>query len=816
MNPFNKVAILFFIGFFLVFPLRSALAQTPLFFPLDLPLHFDGQIIGMVSAEVSIDGQARIEIDDFASLLQDHYEGADKQILGLSGFYPVKDVSALFAGQLRYLPQDLILQLSLPVEARAVTDLPINMSFRPQNVAPPIAPAMLSAGIDFDFNQRFTSQTGRSGTQRAPLAGAAEGFVRFGKGDPFYLSYELDYLAGEGGWKRVQTTAFYDDRETAIRYSIGDMTPRSIGYQSSLVMGGISAERLYSEIQPFRRILPSGRSQLTLEKTAQVDVIINDVQMRSFRLDPGQYNVKDFPLVDGLNEVTLRIRDEAGREETLNYDFYSDGRLLDPGLSRFSFSTGKLREREDREVSYRGEGVISSWYERGMTKQLTLAGYGQGAKDDILVGAQASYVTGLGLFYADIALKGQSLSKDYAAELGYNYSHSSTDALSFIRNHELDLTFETSGDDYAGFLGQSVFFNQDYTFSARYRARLRSDYGLSLGFEHQDLRRGQPSEQVFSLSLTRLFGRVSASLTADVERADSQFENGELLVSLSMPLGQRDSLRFTAETEQNRVIAEWNHFIKDGINTVGSRVQTSRTQDRRGVDMDLDYRSNRFDLGLRHDYDKRVSGRDEITRDTELSASFGLGYADGAFGIGRSVTPGFILAQRHYSIDHLQAQIKRTGVDSVQASTDIAGPAMVPVQRRYIGERYTVFVRDLPMGYNIGDPQIAIQPAAFGGYRTQIGQAASLSVMGYLRAQDGAPVPLVTGKIYAQNRGDTDEPLAIFFTNRTGRLVADGLKPGDYLLFIDGLESQSFAISIPEGVIGYYDIGTLSLTGGQE
>ncbi len=60
----------------------------------------------------------------------------------------------------------------------------------------------------------------------------------------------------------------------------------------------------------------------------------------SRNLTAGHHNIYDLPLINGINQVELKITDLLDRKETLRFFETQDQRLLSPNLSAYSISLG--------------------------------------------------------------------------------------------------------------------------------------------------------------------------------------------------------------------------------------------------------------------------------------------------------------------------------------------------------------------------------------------------------------------------------------------------------------------------------------------
>lgn len=175
--------------------------------------------------------------------------------------------------------------------------------------------------------------------------------------------------------------------------------------------------------------------------------------------------------------------------------------------------------------------------------------------------------------------------------------------------------------------------------------------------------------------------------------------------------------------------------------------------------------------------------------------------------MGRPSREGFIIATRHPTLRRSQLTLTDGGARAV-ARSGWFGPPLAPINRAYGEHRLVLQVDPLPAGYDLGAGLINAFPGYGSGYRIRVGSAASRTAMGVLM-KDGEPLALVSGTLEPVDAAppDRDAQPKIFFTNRGGRFVGDGLAPGRYRMVIDGSVVGEFVV--PEDKEGLVDVGVI-------
>lgn len=693
--------------------------------------------------------------------------------------------------------------VDIPIDARATNDISLLSGLTSQR-ATLTQPADFSAGVTFSIADRFRHVDGLvRDIDREGLTALAEGFVNVGGIDGVNLTFQGGYREG-GRVARQRTTLFHDDVSRAIRYSAGDVDPQTFGaFGNSIGLLGISAERLYQDIQPYRNLRPSGRGAITIERPSRVDVLVNGTLYRTLSLAPGQYNIRDFPFLDGLNDVQLVVRDDAGREEAISLSFFTDTELLDPGINIFSAALGFRRNQfgSFTNTSYEETPTFSGFFRTGLSDRLTVGASAQADRRNAMTTGQVVVGTDFGLFGFEGAL---DLNKDERAQVSYLFSYRlrGQDKRGLVKALDLNVQYQSarfSPMEAAG-LDRNRF---SYEANARYQTSIDTKTFLTLGASYLIGRDAQPDVRAFNAGMTRRFNRVSVGLNYSY-RDDALRSDHRVGLTISIPLTRRQFVRAGYDSDRNRVFADYDLNGLDGLNETSARVSLARDDDGRSANLDVEHNSNRFRAFLRHDYTVQDGTRSEFT---DVGASVGFGYADGQIAIGRDASRGFAIVAAHPTLKNAQVTVFSNYTLGPAARTGVFGPALVPTQRPYQPNSLRVEVDDLAPGYDIGAGRYDILPGAASGYAIVIGSAASNTVMGRLYDAAGKPIEFASGTLVPLSGADA-EPVP-FFTNRTGRMAASRVAPGRYHLLLSGQTVPIGEIEVSASSNGIVDIGEL-------
>lgn len=602
------------------------------------------------------------------------------------------------------------------------------------------------------------------------------------------------------------TTLFHDDVAHAIRYSLGDVTPQSFGaYSTSSGMIGIGVERLYQEIQPYRNLRPSGRGGLTIERPSHVDILVNGALYRTIDLAPGNYNLRDFPFLDGLNDVQLVVRDDTGREETINLSFFSDVDLLQPGLSIFSAAFGFEQNRfgQFEETGYRRTPSFSGFYQRGITDRLTLGASAQGDRHNGLISGEAVVATPLGVFGLQGAGDFNSVDPAQWAALA-SWRLSSSTQSGAQRSFDLDIEYESAFFSPMAPAGtERNHYSLDIT--ARVQTQLWRDAYGTLGGTYRLGRRGYRDEVTASVGVTQRIARLNLSVNY-VYAKDAPRSDHRVMLSISMPLSNNQYARAGYDTDRNRVSTDYDLIGIEGLNQTSAQISLARDDTGRSAQVDVSHYGNRFQATFNHSYQHTDGATSEFT---DVGAAFGIGYAGGRVALGRDADRGFTIVSAHPTLRGAQVTASDNYALGSSARTGALGPALVPTQRAYQPDAIKIAVDNIPPGYDIGPGRIDILPGAASGYVFEVGSAASNTVIGRIVTNEGKPATYLAGSLNPVS-GKEARPVQ-FFTNRTGRMVAQQVAPGRYRVMLNDASAPLGEITVPTNPRGPVDIGMLRM-----
>jgi outer membrane usher protein len=419
-------------------------------------------------------------------------------------------------------------------------------------------------------------------------------------------------------WVRLNSTWTLDRPLDTATWRLGDTVSHGGSWSRPVRLGGLQYATNFGTQPGFITFpMPSLSGEAALPST--VDIYVNDALRTRRNVLAGPFSVPELPVVTGMGEARVVVRDLLGREQTVLTPFYASPLLLKPGLRDFSYEVGAVRSNYGLKSADYGELVAIGTERRGLTDRLTGELHGEVSRDRQAAGVGATWLwPAAGVFSASSAFSNSERGRGALVAAGFqrqarglsfggNLSATSrrfmplgsvTDPAAALRQIQSYVSYATPA---YGAFGMN-YVRQD--FRERPGAELAgASWGFtlgSLGYLSMTLLRDLKGRDArANLSFSRLLGRntsLSASATLD---ADSR--SGHVQVQRNLPVGtgvgyrlaaasgdvnradgtlllQNDDGTYTADvsTRGGRTAA-YRAGVAGGIAMIGSKVFASRT-----------------------------------------------------------------------------------------------------------------------------------------------------------------------------------------------------------------------------------------------
>lgn len=613
----------------------------------------------------------------------------------------------------------------------------------------------LRAAQSYLYGESLSSQT------RQPVLGRLD-FVHRAWGVTFESGATFEE-SGLAPWSRQDTRLVYDDPTNLVRYTLGDLNLGSRGFQKTPMMAGLNVRREFS-IRPEKTASKVSDTEIWIKRPSLVEIWIDNSLFSQLRLPAGRFNLREYPVLLGQNHVRLKIRDELGVEEIFEFDLLFGPSLLDLNESEWSYAVGLPWRDSNGDRAYNSSaGLVSLHHRWGWDESLTVGINFQNWLYRSLSGGEIAYGTDWGIFSTDVAASKVSDVVGISGRLRWT----SLDRFAgWDPSTRMILTYERRSD---------VFFADVLA------SPLSPDF----------------SSRIDAQVSRRLWGWVVGSVGGSYETAfEGLIDRRTQRAQLVIPMNSRWhwDLSFT-RSQQDIVVDErglitltWNddpgHFsvsaLHDSASHSGalifSRENTAPTEDWRArVGLTKDPSGDSVDAGaewlgrrgsLRWDqWSQRGFGT--TTQRSSLIGETALAWVGSEFSLSPVIQDSFALSDE--------------GVESRLSSNGIS---------------------------RVGTAGTLVRPAYRGGVRVPSEKAAPALVRGRLLNEQGIPLHLVSGQIFAQDgRLLSDD----FFTNRLGVFLIENLPAGQYRLRVP--EAGDFELIVPSSTGEVLQLGDLSKKG---
>ncbi len=771
---------------------------------LSVPLRERGRILGEVVMHLSATDAIAIDADTLTTLLDPLLtEAATARLLSAadSDGRIGPDTLADEGFTLEYDPAELALAITAPGSARERESL---FASRQSRERPEIGiePTDISfytnirAGLDVD-DFEIDDNTVNNLT------------LRF---DSVLAVPQLDHAAleatsslnGDGEFDFGSARIVYDQPERDRRWRFGQVTSPTLG-----VEGGENAFALQvaSEQVRLRRqdtAIETGPTTFTLERESEVRILVNGVVTRSFLLQPGNFDIRDFPVNEGLNRITVEVEDDLGRRELLTFDTFNDRRLRPVGEDAFALTVGVLEETGNDDFQFDG-AFVAGFYERGVTERVTAGAYAKLSPDAQVGGAVATISALNSLFDFEVAASNSD--DDFGA-----YGAIGVSSVWFPDGDPLDARSLTatarvqSRDFTTSLQGLGSTGNNKFDLSLGYSQNL-GPWRFSVG-ANAELDAFDGSEDTYNarIGMGRNFGAFSFSADLGYEFGDEDDVTGFLRLSYRIdPLSDIDA-RYDLRQDELRSTYR-RRSERNGVGAWNASVTAAYSIEDEQPDLggSFSYQGNRGVVRLAHDLDLETLDGDEIGQRTSLDLETSIAIADGKIGVGRRINDSFALLYGHSSLSGEPVYVNPSE-DEYLARSGLLGAAVVDV-RDYRDNLVDYDVREAPLGYDLGTGVFNVNPTYRSGYALRVGSAFSVTALGELTDADGEPAALLIGT--ARSLDDEDAPVVSVFTNRRGRFAMQGIGPGRWRIEFEGGDAPQFTIDIPEDATGLVRLGVI-------
>lgn len=665
---------------------------------------------------------------------------------------------------------------------------------RPQRV---LEPRDNSAFLNYRLLQ-FGDDSGSSATRTA----ATELGVRVG--DFLFLSESVHSRGGHLRQDlRYATSLIRDDRKALQRLILGDFAAYSGELGGGLNLGGISFSKSY-QIDPYFVRQPMAGFAAPITSPAEAEIYMDGVRIRTEKLLPGQFELRNLNFYGGQRDVAVVIRDRFGREQRLEQPYYFTDQNLRAGLQEYSYNAGFQREQLGVLSNEYGSWALSAFHRVGISDSLTLGARGEAEQGRFNLGPTAALRSDRwGVASAALSVGRNAAGSGWAGVTRYGFQAQSFTAQIALQRYSRE--YET--------VGQSPTADRP-----RSEVSAGAGYGHealgNISIDYRNLKQYQGSNQrsvavgysktIFrSVSLLASVARVTNATSAT--SASSATSSTNVFFALSYSSGRDLSVDYFHERQGGSTS---NSFRIGNTTPVGEglgyRVTGSRVDFGEGAVRSLapsvQYNGPHgiYTADLRSDRQAGGGSRNAY----QLGIGGGIAYVAGEVAFSRPVTDSFGIVEvgklPGIRVYHSAQEVGRT---------DAKGRIFLPNLSSYQANRVAIDDRDIPIEYMIGEKEIHVSPPLRSGSLIRFNVSRIQAVTGHLRVMLGAesrPVEYLDLSVVVNGRAE------IFPIGKDGEFYLENLKAGrNHARFDFEGRRCEFDLAVPDSQEMLIELGEL-------
>lgn len=650
-------------------------------------------------------------------------------------------------------------------------------------------------------------------------------------------------------WDMGRTQLTYDKPDKLQRFVVGQISTGNRNFQENLELTGLRVSKEFF-MKPELQITPKANQSFILDSESEVEVYINNQLRQRFYLEEGIYSLEDIGLYNGANNIRVKITDEFGKVTEKTSTQYYDSHLLKPNLSLFSLSVGYLsRQQAVKNKKLENKPILSGYYQRGITKNLTMSLDAQISPNSYLLGAEAITSVSFGSLKNSIAFSG-----------GDDKSTGFATRFEFKPNIQRQLIgLDTLNEDMLRLDTKVGQFLDSWTISGEYRsedfsmlnqdnalllsglddeqhtnkklkARIQTHFGLdltnnwrgNLSLSAQDYYDNKSGYTANLAAIKRFNNGVRLSLGANYDSRDDFSVSLQVSIPLSREKGRRrkdfDILTSSKDKSiKSKFSVKPSSYV--GKNSLAGSVEAIKRDKSNEQKLDLRYRHTNFETNLiaRNQLDKNNNNTQQLNigfntsiacvgskcaSSYPVSDSFAL--VTGPSNQDRPIAVNNSQEKFYYSNENSRIPDNYATLINKKGST-----AVVPLES-YRYQNINIDESTLPNGYDAEKTEFEVFPRYHQGFIVKAGGEPATILSGELISAQHKPLGFKGGQwVPLKKNGKA----IAFFSNKAGLFRVTSIPAGRYKLeLFDYPDMSEIIINVPDKKGGVHDVGKLIVT----
>lgn len=663
----------------------------------------------------------------------------------------------------------------VPLDVRKVQDLSILRSLiRPGAV---LDSSAFSGYMNLSAIKSFTGTNSATAPDRTvldPLQAQAELVQHFNQVTLESTAYYLENQ--KNPWQRGDTSLVYDYQPSSIRFRLGDFNQPTLGYLSSVSMGGLLIQKQFA-IDPLNPATALRSTTIYLKNPSLIELSVNRILITRLRLPAGSFNLKDLPLLNGRNKVDVKVTDDFGAVQEFSVNLFFEGTLLGKGIHDYAYSSGQPSEIIEREKQYRSQNLSTFFHRYGLSDQWTLGLNGQNLDQKNLVGLETSFLLPRAYIQFDQAFSKNETANGLASHLRIKSADQLEGDLAKTR---VFADLQTKSKEFSQVsVGAPVYSEYSAKAELFTQTNLSQKVNLNLGGGYQW---GQNNFDDARLYRASVQWALPENIRFDVsynQTVRSQTEDQWLLnLTWFEPKGLYSASGNYDSTSQSTNLNFHRNAVRIN-NDYAADINAQQSPDIHSIEAKANYYASTYELqaGHQYQYQRPLS---ETTNRSQIGASTAMAWGSGHFSFSRPITDSFALLATNEVPDSGYLVIN-PDTEFSEATMDSWKTLVLPNLTAYQKSTLIIDSTHLPAGTTLQKESYLLKPQYRGGIFVDLSLEKAILAIGYLKKQNNDPLDFISGSIYNEkNQLITDS----FFTDGQGRFMIDQLKAGTYKIIL--------------------------------
>jgi len=616
----------------------------------------------------------------------------------------------------------------------------------------------------------------------------------------YYNTHNKNKLA------RGNITVVKDWIDKEVRTKLGDINSIGRGFLNSQSGFGFSIESKYDFISNVT-VKQSHKKYFELKYDSTVIIRINKLFYKTLQLDAGRYDLSNFPLTTGVNDITLEIIDQYGRESVIYFPLFSYGSILKQGSHEFYYSI--LRPKISAQYYYDNNITVIANHRYGITYQHTLGASYQADYMTKLFSIESHSSASFGNFTTQAALsvdKNNGTSSALSLDFWYkNNSNSIHNPVWELAIDHWNRGFKSPGSPAHHSAETNIVGSSSFAINTVSYASIRHNINLKKQNRMQFSHPQSMQHQTTLYYRQFLNEQLSWDSTLNFNHNNTIKNGFSFNLNLIYTFGKRSqTLRYNIDQKNNSSQLTWSRRAYNNLEGLNAEIDIKKTENVVRTSGNLKYNTNRFENSLRH---TSIETNDSRQITTEYSIATALVYSEGIVALSRPVQDSFAIISMPESLrnNNKYELIIDGNKESYAAKSDGLGSAVIVDINSYYPRTLNLDIPKLPRGYDIGTGYATLKADYHSGTLIALEGENQVLFQSQLIDEFNKPIALKSGyliKLSADEKFSNGSIKKLFFTNRKGFFQINGLNPGKYLLYLIGNSTKTININIPKNTDG--------------